>query len=128
MLFKLFLPILAAAAVYFLGKSHARREHPHSREAITTTNPDGDANRSLVFRRITAALTAATLLMGAWLLYDHWRDSQHLITIRVINAQTGKTAVYQAPKGSIHGRSFKTADGRRVTVADVERIEVDPAE
>lgn len=82
------------------------------------------------------ALNISDLRMGAYLfialmvltsgvmLYHHWQDNNREVTVRVINTQTGKSVSYQAYYGDIEGRSFRTIDGRLVTVAAIERIEL----
>ena len=45
--------------------------------------------------------------------------------MRVINANTGEGVTYQARREDVAGRSFRTLDGRRITLADVERMELD---
>lgn len=68
---------------------------------------------------------AALIVTGSvvW-YYSAWQDGQQVVIIRVINTGSGQSATYQARKGSIDGRSFRTVDGFVVRVADAERIEV----
>jgi len=68
---------------------------------------------------------AALVVTGSavW-YYSAWQDGQQVVIIRVINTGSGQSATYQARKGSIDGRSFRTVDGFVVRVADAERIEV----
>lgn len=71
--------------------------------------------------------TGAVVLMltGAGLyLYHQWRDAYQVVEVRVIDTRSGQFAAYQVYKGDIDGRSFTTTDGRRVTLAEVERLEV----
>jgi hypothetical protein len=56
--------------------------------------------------------------------YTTWQDNQRVVTIRVINTNSGDVASYEAHKGSIDGRSFETIDGLHVRIADAERVEV----
>ena len=68
---------------------------------------------------------AALIVTGSvvW-YYSAWQDGQRIVIIRVINTGSGQLATYQARKGSIDGRSFRTVDGFVVRVAAAERIEV----
>ena len=82
------------------------------------------------------ALNVSDLRMGAYLfialmvltsgvmLYHHWQDNNREVTVTVINTQTGQSVSYRAYYGDIEGRSFRTLDGRLVTVAGTERIEL----
>lgn len=59
-------------------------------------------------------------------VFFEWRDQYRVIDVHVINSQTGEAIIYQARLSDVDGRHFKTVEGRLVTVADVERIEVSP--
>lgn len=73
-----------------------------------------------------AAITAVLLMLSgaALFLYQQWRDSTQVVTVRIINANNGRETDYQAYKGDVDGRSFKTVDGRLVTLAESERMEL----
>ena len=58
-------------------------------------------------------------------LFQGWVTAREAITVRVINANTGEGVAYQARREDVAGRSFRTLDGRRITLADVERMELD---
>jgi hypothetical protein len=45
-----------------------------------------------------------------------------VVSIQVINATTGQVTTYRARRDEIEGRQFETLDGRRVTLAAVERM------
>jgi len=75
------------------------------------------------------ALTAVSyglvlvMLAGSLLwLYLDWETGQRLVTVRVINANTGDVTTYRARREDVKGRQFTTLDGRSVTLADVERM------
>ncbi len=63
------------------------------------------------------------ILASGVFLYLQWRDEFRIVTVRVINSQTGDTVSYEARKGDVEAREFVTLDGRTVNVAAVERIE-----
>jgi len=46
-----------------------------------------------------------------------------VVSVRVINANTGSSVSYQARRGDVKDRSLETVDGRRVVLAAVERLE-----
>jgi hypothetical protein len=65
------------------------------------------------------------MLAGTGLyLFEGWEAGRRPVTVRVINANTGAVVTYQVSPKDVTGRSFQTLDGRRVTLADVERMEV----
>ncbi len=77
------------------------------------------------FTRIAAYAVVVTMVLGmALFAYREWEDASRIVNIRVINARTGDTVTYQAHKRDVEGRRFMTLDGRLVTLAEVERMEL----
>ncbi len=67
------------------------------------------------------------MLSGAgYYLFQTWFDGSRIISVRVINSNTGSVSSYEVRKGDvIAGKStFVTVDGRTVTLAAVERLEM----
>jgi hypothetical protein len=76
--------------------------------------------------RQLAYVALAVLVAGTGLyLYEGWAARRVPVLVRVINANTGATVTYRARRADVVGRSFLTLDGRRVTLADVERMELE---
>jgi hypothetical protein len=83
----------------------------------------GPKNTRLV--RFAAVAAVFLMLAGAGgYLYYQWSDSYQVVTLRVVDSRSGKAVTYQAYKGDVEGRSFLTTDGRQVTLAEVERLEI----
>ena len=82
----------------------------------------GDAPSAL---RITAYAIIGLLVLGAalWIILE-WRDAHEIVRVRVINSDTGAGVLYEAYRSDVESRSFRTLDGRRVNLADVERLEI----
>lgn len=59
-------------------------------------------------------------------LFDGWESGREAVRVRVINANTGQVAIYRARRDQVAGRSFRTLDGRQITLAEVERMELEP--
>ncbi len=59
-------------------------------------------------------------------LFQIWFDGSRIIAVRVINSNTGSITSYEVYKGDVvAGEStFQTIDGRTVTLAAVERLEM----
>lgn len=67
----------------------------------------------------------AVMVAGAGLyVFEGWQTGREATTVRVVNANTGQAVTYQARREDVVGRSFRTLDGRRITLADVERMEL----
>jgi hypothetical protein len=124
MIFKILLPLTVIAIVYFLGRFHARKDQPTAiaNQAAHKQIPP----KSATFQMVAYALVVSVASLAGWYVYRDWQESKMMVRIRVINAKSGKVTLYDAPKGLVFGRAFTTADGRRVTLADVERMEVQP--
>lgn len=72
---------------------------------------------------LVAVLVGGSLL---WLYLD-WDAGRGLVRVRVINANTGEETSYQARREDVSPRWFTTLDGRRVNLAEVERMVVEDA-
>lgn len=106
--------VIVIVMLVFRGKS-SRRTGPQT----VTVN---DNTRAL---KIAAVITVGVMIAGAalWALTS-WRDATEIVTVRVVNSQTGDAVVYQAHRNDIDERSFRTVKGVRVMLADTERLEV----
>jgi hypothetical protein len=65
------------------------------------------------------------ILGSGLLLYMKWQDGYQVVTVQVIDTQTGRSVVYKARRMDVDERRFMTLDGTEVSVADTERIEVE---
>ena len=78
-----------------------------------------------VLRALAYGVVSVMIAGTALYLFQGWVTAREAITVRVINANTGEGVAYQARREDVAGRSFRTLDGRRITLADVERMELD---
>jgi len=68
------------------------------------------------------------MILGSGLfLYQAWQDHYRVVSVLVIDTQSGNTTQYQARRGDVEARRFVTLDGREVSVASNERIELQTA-
>ncbi len=81
------------------------------------------SERRWPLKGIALGIVALMLITSAYLLYQHWRDSNQIIFIRVVDARSGHATEYRAQRGDIQDREFITTDGRRVVLAETERLE-----
>ena len=96
--------------------------HPQQRAEPRLINPPPPPRRWPVKGLAIGAVTVM-LLASSYLLYEHWRDNNEVIFIRVVDASSGRAAEYRAQRGDIEDREFVTTDGRRIVLADTERLE-----
>lgn len=70
-----------------------------------------------------AVIGMVIVASALWLILE-WRSAHEILPVRVINSATGSVVEYEAYRTDIEARTFRTLDGRRVNLADVERLEV----
>jgi len=80
------------------------------------------APRALAYGLVSVMIAGTGLY-----LFEDWEAGRRPVTVSVINANTGEVVTYQVSPKDLTGRSFRTLDGRHVTLADVERLEVSPS-
>jgi hypothetical protein len=117
MLLKLFFGLLIAAGVLLMLRARfapPRRERADAAAAGFQPTP----------RQIAYGLVAVLAVTSVGVSFLHWQGTQEVVTVRVVNTRSGETTTYQAHRSDIGPRSFRTLDGRRVTVAEVDRVEI----
>lgn len=67
---------------------------------------------------------AAMVLVSGVLIYQRWQHGDRVVTVRVVDTQSGRSVTYQARRKDVEERHFVTLDGREVSVAETERIEL----
>lgn len=120
MIGKVLFTIAVILVVALIWRTRAPRR-PGGRPPPRLINPV--PARRWPLKGLAIAVVALMLLTSAYLLYEHWRDSSEVIFIRVVDAGSGRTAEYQAQRGDIRDREFITTDGRRIVLAETERLE-----
>ncbi|MES9850982.1 MAG: hypothetical protein ABW170_04035 [Candidatus Thiodiazotropha sp. L084R] len=71
---------------------------------------------------VLALMVAGSLFYFGSLIQQGYR----LVTVKVIDAQSGRSVSYIARRKDVDDRYFTTQDGREILVADGERIELSP--
>ncbi|MEM7253256.1 MAG: hypothetical protein AAF493_17715 [Pseudomonadota bacterium] len=123
MLGKILITALVIAVVVMVTRARGGGSDDNASPEPTASSADN--SRLPIPMRTLAYIVAAALIGGALLFYwQHWRDWHEVVEVRVINTQSGEVAEYQVHKGSIQERSFKTVDGWKVTVSNIERLEM----
>ena len=107
--------------VALIWRTRRPAESPE-RTAPRLINP-APQRRLVALRLLAGGVVVILIVASGFLLYDHWRDRHEVIFIRVIDASTGRAVDYRARRGDIEDRSFVTEDGRRIVLAETERLE-----
>lgn len=121
--FAMFAKILLTVAV-ILGAYLVIRAR--MQDGRPSAEPAGPSRPPLLSRDIVRAVAyglVAVMVAGSLLwLYLAWEEGREVVSVQIINAHTGAVTTYRARRADVHGRHFTTLDGRRVTLADVERL------
>jgi hypothetical protein len=119
---KILLTAIVILGAYLVIRTRMRR----NREPAAVPRPGGrepllpsGALKTLAYGLVTT-MAAGSLL---WLYLDY-EAGREVVTVRIINANTGDVTTYQARRADVRGRRFVTLDGRPVTLADVDRMEL----
>jgi len=99
----------------------AARGRPELKEI---RNP-AEVRRRKHFRNASIAFMAIMVVIAGIMLYFQIEEHSAVVTVHVVNTQSGETRSYQVRKNEIHGDGFTTLDGTRVFTAGVERIEIE---
>ena len=76
--------------------------------------------------RIGSIAFMVVMAIGAAIMIYLEADKRNaIVTVNVINTQSGAQKSYRVMKNDIHGDGFTTLDGLQVFVAEIERIEID---
>lgn len=88
--------------------------------------PRADGREALVPRgavRLAAYGLVVLMLVGTGVyLLQGWQRDREVVDVQVVNAYTGEIQRYEARRGEIDRRSFLSLDGRRVQIAEMERL------
>ena len=90
----------------------------------TIPNPAAERNKKLMRNGAIAFMVVMTLAAGT-MIYLEVGERNAIVTVRVINTQSGVSTSYRAKKNEIHSDGFTTMDGMQVFVAGNERIETE---
>ncbi|MCU7839465.1 MAG: antitermination protein NusG [Candidatus Thiodiazotropha sp. (ex Lucinoma annulata)] len=125
MITKLLLTLTVIAIAWLVVKNRQQRVLDVSNDKppalVTQRRPN------ILLRWGGYALLAVMLLGSTLYLVMQWQEMIRVVTVRVIDTQTGRSVSYQARRTDVEDRHFITVDGREVNVANSERIELESA-
>jgi archaellum biogenesis protein FlaJ (TadC family) len=87
-------------------------------------NPETERNRKLM-RNAALAFMLLMTLAASVMIYLQVDKRDAVVTVHVINTQSGTSKSYRVKKSEIRSDGFTTIDGVQVFVAAIERIEID---
>ncbi len=86
-------------------------------------NPVAERNKKLMRNGAIAFMVVMAIAAGV-MIYLEVDKRSAIVTVRVINTQSGTQESYRVMKSDIHSDGFTTLDGIEVFVAGIERIEI----
>jgi len=84
-----------------------------------------DNDRKLLLTRSAFAFMFFMVLAAGVIVFFELKDDYETVTVHVINSETNTRTSYQAQRQDVTEDSFTTLKGRKVFVADVERVEME---
>ena len=75
-------------------------------------------------RAVAIAVIVGAVAISGLYFYLEWQRANDEVQVRVVNSRTGAYQSYLARKVDVGARRFITLDGRQITIADVERLEI----
>ncbi len=124
MIGKLLLTLVVMLVAYGVIRSRMRAERVT--QGLELPRPPLLPRRTV---SLVAAILLAVMAGGSALVFLRgWLDTREVVEVQVINASTGAIITYHARRGAIDGRQIETLDGRRIRMADVERMIILPVD
>ena len=87
----------------------------------TIPNPEVERNRKLM-RNLAFAFMGIMAIAASFMIYLEVGKNQAIVTVRVINTQSGESKSYRVMRNDIHNDGFTTTDGVEVFVAGVNKV------
>ncbi|MES9959590.1 MAG: hypothetical protein ABW089_04075 [Sedimenticola sp.] len=115
---------LLLTALVILGAVLVIRRRTQARPAPVQVVSQPESPRKGIMMIAATAVVALMIIGAGAYVYFQWQDSNQVVNVRVIDTRSGNTVSYRAYKGDVEGRSFVTTEGRKVSLAEVERLEL----
>lgn len=101
----------------------ARRDNPKVKVKMIVS--EETLERQKLLRRGAWAFMAIMVVAAVVMISVELWDKNALVTVHVINTQSGERISYQARREDVQQNSFTTVGGRKIFTAGVERIEIE---
>lgn len=117
------LTVIFIAWLVVKNRQQSVRAIPHERQPEAVS----EAGKNPLFKWGAYGLMGMLLLGSGAYLVIQWQELSRVVTVVVVDTQTGRSVSYLARRGDIDERRFVTLDGKEVSVANSERIELEAA-
>lgn len=112
------LGVIAACIVIFSSK------RPPESELRVIEDPDQVARKKRLQQGAFAMMGVMVLVAATMIIFETSGEPE-LVTVHVVNIQSGEKQSYKAVRDLIEANNFTTSDGRVIYLAGVERLEVE---
>ncbi|MCP4490746.1 MAG: hypothetical protein GY820_26055 [Gammaproteobacteria bacterium] len=102
----------------------AARRNNTSRRLRTVPNPKNQQKQKLLRQAAWSFMLLMVIAAGVMVALE-LQDNNTIVTVHVINTQSGQSVSYQARREDIQSNSFITVGGRKIFTAGIERIEIE---
>lgn len=121
----MFTKLLLTSLVIFGALMALRtRRQRRAQSAAPVVAPAPPSRKSRIPQAVAYGMLIMALAGTGFFLFLDWQDNYRVVSLRVIDSRTGKETRYEVRKGDVEGRRFRTVDGKEVTLAEVERLEL----
>lgn len=100
-----------------------RRDNPQTK-VKTIVSKEAQQRQKLLRRGAWTFMALMVIAAVIMISVELWNNNA-LVTVHVINTQSGERISYRARREDVQQNSFTTIDGRKVFTAGVERIEIE---
>lgn len=96
-----------------------------AKPALKTIPNPAVERKKILLRNAAIGFMAVMAVAAGAMIYLEVDDRSAVVTVHVINTQSGARQSYRVMKNEIHSDGFTTLDGLQVFVAGIERIEIE---
>ncbi len=117
--------VIAVVFLFASGKTRGRQMPAQPAQRKLPEQPGAAPPDTQNLPRYLAYAILGIMLLGSGgFIFLEWQDQYRVVSVRVINTNTGRSETFQARRGDVEDRAFETLDGRRVVLSQVERLEL----
>lgn len=127
MLSKFLITLIVVVIAFFVVRQRNLGGANPTRKSIEASKSKKDSPKDEFtddLRKGAYIFLALMISLGATLYYFDWKDDHTVVTIHLHRSNESQPVSYQAYKYQLQERSFVTTDGRSITVASSERMEI----
>jgi hypothetical protein len=103
----------------------ASSKRNHELQLVQRKPGKKEIERKLLLTRSAFAFMFLMVLAAGVIVFFELQNDYETVTVHVINSETNTRTSYEAQRQDVTEEGFTTLEGRKVFVAEVERVEVE---